>query len=168
MAFENLRAIPWVFSWTQIRYNLPGWFGIGSGLNALDKTELQKLETWYRKWPFFTMIINNTQLEMARCHAETSAKYCAFSTLNMESEINKEFESARKALLAITGNKEILEHNPVLQNSIGFRNVYTLILNFIQVELMNRWKETDKTDEELRELLFHSVNGVAAAMQSTG
>lgn len=168
MAFENLRAIPWVFSWTQVRFNLPGWYGIGTGLSTLDKQDFEKLKRWYKKWPFLTMLINNAQLEMARCHPATSDQYSRFSALDLNNKIDQEFAQSTKALLQITGNTEILEHNPVLQNSIGFRNIYTLIINLIQVELMKRWKSSNKQDEELRESLFHSVNGVAAAMQSTG
>lgn len=168
-AFENLRAIPWVFSWIQTRNNVPGWFGVGSGLKALrEKQSPEKLAELYHTWPFLYMILNNAQLEMARKHEPTSGLYNTLSDIDFESIIKKEFDITTTEILAITKRDKILDHNPVLQRSIHVRNVYTYVINLLQLELLKRWRHSEQQDERLRYALFLSINGVASAMQSTG
>jgi phosphoenolpyruvate carboxylase len=172
MKFDNLRAIPWVFAWTQVRYNTPGWFGIGEGLEAATKKNdntLEVLKKWHKEWTFFRTVLNNSQREMARTHLPTSDLY------NVEpSKFHKlligNFEKAEDWVTSITGYDHILDHNKVIQNSILFRNPFTYPLNIIQAELLKRWKKADEKEqkEDLTEVLFLNINGIAAAMQSTG
>jgi len=174
LQFDSLRAIPWVFGWTQVRYNVPGWFGLGTVIDDLlndDPNRLDTLKDWYKNWSFFNTIIDNAQRELARTHQLTSQLYADRSEVKKLHEIIRtDFEKTKEIILKITGQKEILDSRKVIQNSIKFRNVFTYPLNVIQVELLNRWEKTENEEEhqQLRQALFLSINGVAAAMQSTG
>lgn len=173
LQFSNLRAIPWVFGWTQVRYNVPGWFGLGTALEPILKENPQVLDLlikWYREWSFFGTIVDNAQREMARTHSLTSELYVSRADKRLHKLIMDDFESSKQIILDITGQNEILDSRKVIQNSIRFRNVFTYPLNLIQVELLNRWADSDgeELQKELRHALFLSINGVAAAMQSTG
>lgn len=168
--FENLRAIPWVFAWTQVRYNVPGWYGIGKVLKELvgeNGETVEKLREWYDDWIFFKTILDNAQREMARTHLQTAEVYDISEKDKFDEQITNDFNKARDAILKITGQSEILENSPVILKSIRFRNPFTYPLNMMQVELLKRWRK-NKGNEELRDALFLSINGIAAAMQSTG
>lgn len=174
LQFSNLRAIPWVFGWTQVRYNVPGWFGLGSALEEMvveNPNLMEKMKEWYEEWSFFGSIVDNAQRELARTHVMTTELYTRRGTDNkMHKKIMDDFVKTRKLILEITQQEEILDMRKVIQNSIAFRNVFTYPLNVMQVELLNRWSNAEE-EEELRELklaLFLSINGVSAAMQSTG
>lgn len=170
--FDSLRAIPWVFAWTQTRFNVPGWYGVGSGLDSViraDKKNLAALQKLYKEWSFFTAVINNAQREMARANLVVSDIYARRSGNDFHKRIHTEFDRTRKAILQVTGQDEILSNNPVIQKSIRLRNPYTDVLNLLQYEMMERWSDPDyKEKDKLRNLLFSSINGIAAAMQSTG
>jgi phosphoenolpyruvate carboxylase len=170
--FDSLRAIPWVFSWTQLRYNVPGWFGVGAGLARLmqdNPAAAASLKQFYRDWSFFTAVINNAQREMARANLELSGLYSEMDSQGFHKIITVEFERARKAILEITGDDELLGVNPVIRKSIRLRNPYTDVLNLLQMELMRRWNtQKDEDRKQLRFLIFSGINGIAAAMQSTG
>lgn len=170
--FENLRAIPWVFAWTQMRFNVPGWYGMGTSLNTLlDESDemLSTFSRWYREWEFFGTLIDNAQQEMARARLAIAKCYDELADDGFYEKIATEFERARSAILRITGQREILDNNPVIQRSIEQRNGPTDLLNLLQIELLKRHRASDETDrEQLRPVLFSSINGIAAAMQSTG
>jgi phosphoenolpyruvate carboxylase len=171
--FEGLRAIPWVFAWTQTRYNVPGWYGLGTALQEVleeDSENLPKLRQLYEDWSFFRAIINNAQREMARARPDIAHYYAEMADLGWHDEIIGEFEEARQAILNITEQEQLMDHSPVIQKSINLRNPYTDVLNLLQIELMQRWHETDEDEEAepISQALFLSINGVAAAMQSTG
>ncbi len=170
--FENLRAIPWVFSWTQTRYNLPGWYGIGTALaeaGALKKEHRNLLRQMYSTWPFFSSVIDNVQLEMVRTRLPIAAHYETLSEHAFHSTIAQEYGLAEKGILSITGQSALLAERPTTRSSIQLRNAYADVLNLIQVELLKRWKNaSDVESEALRHALFLTINGIAAAMQSTG
>jgi phosphoenolpyruvate carboxylase len=172
--FQGLRAIPWVFAWTQIRAIVPGWYGVGAGLfgGGGEALSLSRLQNLYRSWPFFQAVVDNAQREMARARLEIAAHY---ATLAGEREgffrrVVSDFLDARTAILAITGQDALLDNSPVIRKSIALRNPYTDVLNLVQVELLRRYRseQEESERERLRELLFLSINGVAAGMQSTG
>jgi phosphoenolpyruvate carboxylase len=174
-AFDDLRAIPWVFAWTQTRYTVPGWFGVGRGLSqVLAAGHGDTLRRLYREWPFFRTVLDNAQREMARARLEVSAHYAELAEPDTAGHchdiIAADFASARAAILEISGQQELLENSPVIRRSIELRNPYTDVLNLLQVELLRRYRSADDDDERdrLRRLLFLSINGIAAAMQSTG
>ncbi len=173
MNLDTLRAIPWVFAWTQVRYNVPGWYGVGSGIEAMltEPGAEEVIKRWYNEWTFFNTVLFYSQSEMARTHLATSALYnSSKEDQRFHAGITQNYELAVAGIKKITGMAGILDHNKVIQNSILFRNPFTYPLNFIQAELLNRWKSAKAKEdkEELSELLFLNINGIAAAMQSTG
>ncbi|CAM3372975.1 phosphoenolpyruvate carboxylase [Rhodothermus bifroesti] len=173
--FENLRAIPWVFAWTQVRYLIPGWFGIGQALHELLSASppvAETLRTWYRSWPFFRTVLQNAQREMVRARLEIAAYYDRLlgdGPTPFHHQIEEDFQRARQAILRLTDQEELLDHDPIIRKSVMLRNPYTDVLNLLQVELMLRYRQAPESDREpLRRALFLSINGLAAAMQSTG
>lgn len=173
LQFENLRAIPWVFGWTQVRYNVPGWYGLGTAMEPVMEDHpgaLELMQKWYREWSFFGTIVDNAQREMARTHILTTELYSSHTENRIHDTIMEDFRKSKKIILDITGQKEILDSRKVIQNSIAFRNVFTYPLNVIQAELLDRWESSsdEEYQKELKQALFLSINGVAAAMQSTG
>ena len=177
VGFEDLRAIPWGFAWIQTRYTLPGWYGVGRGLGEVldeDGEAIETLGRLYREWPYFRAVVDNAQREMARARLEIAEHYAELAEEagcpNLHATLVEDFGRARKAILAITGQEELLDNSPVIQKSIRLRNPYTDVLNLLQIELMRRFRaaEDDGERAELREAVFLSINGVAAAMQSTG
>lgn len=172
MTFDTLRAIPWVFAWTQVRYNTPGWYGFAEGMDAAkqkNENTLEVLQKWHKEWTFFHTVLNNSQREMARTHLPTAELYNSGAS-QFHDKLTDRYGEAEKWITAITGYDHILDHNKVIQNSILFRNPFTYPMNFIQAELLKRWKKADDEDqkEQLTEVLFLNINGIAAAMQSTG
>jgi phosphoenolpyruvate carboxylase len=170
--FENLRAIPWVFAWTQMRLNVPGWYGIGTALSeAIDESEetVNVLRRWYGEWEYFRSLIDNAQQEMARARLAIARCYDGEVESPQFERVEREYVLARNAILRITGQRELLDNNPVIQRSIEQRNGATDVLNLLQVELLRRFRVAGEADQpELRAVLFASINGIAAAMQSTG
>ncbi|MCH7574914.1 MAG: phosphoenolpyruvate carboxylase [Candidatus Marinimicrobia bacterium] len=171
--FDDLRAIPWVFAWTQTRYNITGWYGLGSALDKVLQQEPRQIDTLrdlYAGWPFFKSLINNAQLELARSRLETAILYGNSQPgSRIHQLIRDEFDLTCAILLKITGQDNLLDPHPVIQNLIAMRNPVTDILNIIQVELLERWRANGgQHKEELRQALLLSINGIAAAMQSTG
>ncbi|MFO8099985.1 MAG: phosphoenolpyruvate carboxylase [Salinibacter sp.] len=173
--FEGLRAIPWVFAWTQPRYIVPGWYGTGQGLTRLlDETPeaLDRLRTLYQQWPFFQEALDSAQREMARARLPIAAQYNALGDPehDFHDTIVTDYKQATDAILKITEQDTLFENSPVLKRSIELRNPYTDVLNLLQIELMRRYRASeDRADRDaLGEALLLSLNGIAAAMQSTG
>ncbi len=170
--FENLRAIPWVFSWTQMRYNAPGWFGIGAAFEEFvmrDPTMIESCRAAYRAPGHFRAFIDNAQQEMARARLAVGKWYMADDAAPFHARLAEEFARAERAVLAITGQSALLDNNPVIQQSIRERNPDTDAINALQVELLRRWRSAKDDDKPaLRALILLSVNALAAAMQSTG
>ena len=180
---EDLRAIPWVFSWTQTRYNVPGWFGSGGPLAraAADPHTLELLQRLYRDWPFLRALIQNAALELARTRLEIAAAYAQLAERDVafHDEIAADFRRTRTAVLRIARQNELLDDTPVIRRSIGLRNPYTDVINLVQLELLRRQHRDAAAarqappgagagSAELAELLFLSINGIAAATQTTG
>ena len=179
LAFEDLRAIPWSFAWIQVRYLVPGWFGTGAGLGsavATDPGAADTLVSLYRSSLFFRTVVENARREMARARPEIARLYDRLAgedgATAFHRRILEDFERGREALLRITGGERLLDSDPVIQRSIELRNPYTDVLNLIQIELLRRERKGEATDEDaaadLGQALLLSINGIAAAMQSTG
>ncbi len=170
--FDNLRAIPWVFAWTQMRFNVPGWYGIGTALGEFiddSNDSLGILTRWYKEWEFFRLLIDNAQQEMARARLAIAKCYDDLAQASQFERISTEYDKTRSAILRITGQREILDNNPVIQRSIEQRNGPTDVLNLLQLELLRRFRGADQAERHtLRPVIFVSINGIAAAMQSTG
>jgi phosphoenolpyruvate carboxylase len=169
--FEGLRAIPWVFAWTQTRYNVPGWYGTGVALGTLAKNpdSLKTLQQMYQNWPFFRTVVDNVQLEMARTHLIISAYYDHSEDKVFYRQIQQDYEQARQVICAITGQSDILDNAMKIKKSIELRNPYTDVLNLMQISLQQRLKTAPVAQKEvLLNAMLLSINGIAAAMQSTG
>jgi phosphoenolpyruvate carboxylase len=176
VAFDTLRAIPWVFAWTQVRYIVPGWYGTGAGLAGLlddDAGAGEELARLYGEWPFFRALVDNAQREMARARLSVAEAYDRLASeddrAGFHDRIVADFRRGRDAILRITGQQDLIANDPVIQRSIELRNPYTDVLNLVQIELLRRFRsESSERREMLRQALFYSINGIAAAMQSTG
>lgn len=173
--FEGLRAIPWVFAWTQTRFIVPGWYGIGAALQqvlaAPDKAA--HLQQCYAAWPFFRAVLHNAEREIARARLPIAHHYATLAPdaqPGFADRITEDYTAATQALLHLTDQDQLLDRTAVIQKSIRLRNPYTDVLNLLQIELLRRIRSTDAEDQQatLRQTLFLSINGIAAAMQSTG
>lgn len=172
--FDDLRAIPWVFAWTQTRYIVPGWYGAGEGFQKLLEDHGSDLKRMYKKWTFFQAVLNSAQREMARTRLDVASEYLNLSSdpkagERMNRKIVKDFKKAEAAILEITGYDSLYGHIPVFKKSVKLRNPYSDVLNLLQVELIRRSRNDLESDKErLVHAVLLSVNGIAAAMQSTG
>jgi phosphoenolpyruvate carboxylase len=175
----DLRAIPWVFSWMQSRFNFPGWYGLGSGLNALlaqGPAGEKLLREMHQRWPFFQTMVDNAQLTM--CKADMSIARVYASLVENDgirdralARITEEFKLTEKSMLAVTGQSQLLENEPVLARSIKLRNPYVDPLNYLQVEMIRRRraKRVKKADRDgIRAVLELTVNGIAGGLKNTG
>lgn len=167
---ETLRAIPWVFSWTQNRAILPGWYGVGAALEAMRKREggASMLERMYRQWPFFQTVIDNIEMVLAKSDLEIAARYARLAprdTLPVWRAIRDEHARTRTQVMAITGSRRLLDGNKPLQRSIALRNPYVDPMSFLQVELMQRKRAGAPNCE--RPLLL-TLGGIAAGLRNTG
>lgn len=174
--FEDLRAIPWVFAWTQSRYMLPAWYAAGTGLQAFieeDASHLEALQTMYKEWPFFKVTINNLQMALMKADMKTAEEYLELvedseTAKRIYEDIADEYERTKMALLDISGNEELLSHTPNIQGSVHLRNPYVDPLNFLQVDLIQKLRETDNPSEDLVTEVLLTINGVAAGLVNTG
>jgi len=182
---EDLRAIPWVFSWMQSRHTLPGWYGVGTALTAYadqSPAHLERLQTMYKQWPFFATTIDNAQMSLAKADMEIAARYAALVTdetirQRIYGAVAAEYEKSVAIICRITGLNSLLDNQPVLQKSIRLRNPYVDPLSYLQVELLKRLRAlpSDDTSEEtkiarrdLRAAVLLSINRIAAGMKNTG
>ncbi len=162
-----LRAIPWVFSWTQTRCIVPAWLGAGSGLDARP---LQELRALYAGWPFFRALVESLEMSLAKTSMEIAERYLELvpdQTLatRVFGRLREEHHRTREAVLGIVATRELLDRHPVLQQSVRLRNPYVDPMNAIQVELLKRHRAGDAG--ALRPLL-RSIAGIAAALRNTG
>ncbi|MGO4889767.1 phosphoenolpyruvate carboxylase [Anaerobacillus sp. MEB173] len=174
--FENLRAIPWVFAWTQCRQLIPAWYAAGSGLKAFasksDKN-IKLLQSMYQEWPFFRSTINNLQMALMKADLTTAKEYAKLVEDQAIGEriyqnIVDEYNKTKEILLAISDNKELLDHTPNIKESVHLRNPYIDPLNFLQVELIKKMRESEENKEDLLIEVLLTINGIAAGLRNTG
>ncbi|HEX4064627.1 MAG TPA: phosphoenolpyruvate carboxylase [Acidobacteriaceae bacterium] len=174
MSFANLRAIPWVFGWTQSRLLVPAWFGVGTALADYAKKPggSQLLRAMIGEFPLFTDIVRNVEMALAKADLGIASLY---ASLVPDAEMREgifgmlqaEFERTRDAVLAVTGQKELLDSNPVLARSIWLRNPYVDPMSLIQVDLLRRKRAGEDTDVVNR-ALAGTISGIAAGLRNTG
>jgi phosphoenolpyruvate carboxylase len=166
---EDLRAIPWVFSWTQSRCILPGWYSLAQGVEAyLDEGgDLATLREMYEEWPFFHSMLDNAATSLARTDLEIAAEYANLADEDLRNEyfprLQAEYEDAVSLMLDITGRDGLLKRE-WLEESLSRRNPYVDPLNLLQTHLLS---QTHRTEEEERTLRL-TVKGIAAGMKNTG
>ncbi|MDQ3248196.1 MAG: phosphoenolpyruvate carboxylase, partial [Chloroflexota bacterium] len=196
-AISDLRAIPWVFAWTQSRVNLTSWYGVGTALerwmadsketegqgegekrgegeHTLDAGRLAQLQAMYQTWPFFRTVLDNVQAGLSKSDMMIASLYASLTTPETRAEIFDdlldEYERTKRLVLQITGYAELLENETWLQRSIKLRNPYVDPLNYIQVALLRHLRSAGSAtpDSRLQAAVLLSVNGVAAGLQNTG
>jgi len=171
----DLRAIPWVFGWMQSRHVLPGWFGVGYALEhfvGADKERERLLQTMTERFAFFSDLIGNVEIGMAKADLTIARRYAALVSDEGVRErvfgmIVEEFERTRRMILRLTKQKELLAGNPVLARSIRLRNPYVDPLSLIQFALLRR-KQAGEESEDLNYALAATINGIAAGLRNTG
>ena len=171
---EDLRAIPWVFSWTQCRLMLPGWFGVGTAVETwvAEKNSLENLKEMYREWPFFRSVLSNMDMVLAKSDLAIASRYAelvadAKLRERIFRRLSEEWQRTRKWLAAITGSEELLADNPTLARSIRARFPYLDPLNHVQVELLRRYRSGDRDPRLLRGIHL-TINGLAAGLRNSG
>jgi len=169
-AIEDLRAIPWVFSWAQARIMLPGWYGVGEAFESFPDRAL--LRAMVEGWPFFQAGLSNLEMVLAKSDMEVAAAYANLvhhpaTRKRIFGAIRDGWKSAHDGLLEVVGQSELLERNPVLARSIRLRLPYIEPLNHLQVELLRRHRTGD-ADDRVREGIHLTINGIAAGLRNTG
>ena len=173
---EDLRAIPWVFSWSLSRMMLPGWYGFGAAVEALAARKgdggLELLREMYRDWPFFRTLLSNMDMLLAKSDISIASRYAELVTdgelrERIFSRIQDEWHRTVRWLLAITGQGELLEANPALSRSLRNRSPYIDPLNHLQVELLRRYR-SGETQERIRRAILLTINGIAAGLRNSG
>jgi phosphoenolpyruvate carboxylase len=180
-SIDDLRAIPWVFGWTQSRHLLPGWLAVGTALeNFLERdrsVQLELLREMYREWPFFHSTISNIEMTLAKADFQIARQYAARTPdrslgRRIFKLLEDEYQRACRVVLQITGEKHLLDNSPVLQRSIAVRNPYVDPMSYLQVELLARKRTQSKGKAKEQEKLLYAIlltmNGIAAGMRNTG
>jgi phosphoenolpyruvate carboxylase len=169
---EQLRAIPWVFAWSQSRHGLPGWFGLGSGLEqACLRVGEQRVAEMARDWPFFLLLLEDVEMVLAKADIGIAAQYSALAGplhARYWPLIEVEWRRTVEYILKLKGASELLGYDRRLQRTIRLRNPYVDPISVLQVDLLTRWRRTERKDDELFEALVATVNGIARGLQNTG
>ncbi|MHB8719596.1 MAG: phosphoenolpyruvate carboxylase [Candidatus Dormibacteria bacterium] len=166
---ESLRAIPWVFAWSQVRLNLPGWYGIGSGLRAAP---LDELRAAYREWPLLNVVVDNAAMSLAKADRQMAAAYLELGRRpDLAGRILAEYDTAVTQVLAVTEQTHLLERQPELSWALELRAPYLDALSLLQLRALRTLRHGQPQESErelLQRLLLLTVNGLAAGLQNTG
>ena len=170
---DAMRAVPWIFAWSQSRHMLPGWFGAGHGLKTLtDQLGSGILEDMYRSWPYFQGLVDDVEMRLARADMGIAEHYEELAGQDGQAYsgvIRREFDLTLEHVLHLKGCARLLDSEPTLQRSIWLRNPYVDPIHLTQIELLRRWREADcPLDGTLMPALLASVNGIAQGLQGTG
>jgi phosphoenolpyruvate carboxylase len=169
-SLEDLRAIPWVFSWTQARINLTGWFGLGSALDAVG--DEARLVEAYNEWPLFHTMIDNVAMSLAKSDERIARLYLGLGNRDDLAElVLDEMKLTRDWVVRIAGGGSLLANRPVLQRAVKMRSPYVDALSLLQLRALRGLREAPEgveADPDLQRLLLLSVSGVAAGLQNTG
>jgi phosphoenolpyruvate carboxylase len=180
---DDLRAIPWVFAWAQTRVNLPGWFGLGSGLAAAGGAAGQEggkggkgwegglttVQEAYRSWPLLAVLLDNAEMSLAKTDRRIAERYLALGgRADLTSAVLDEYDLTRELVLAVTGHDRLLANRPVLSRAVALRDPYVDALSLLQLRALTALRNGAGERDRLERLLLLTVNGVAAGLQNTG
>jgi phosphoenolpyruvate carboxylase len=174
---EDLRAIPWVFGWTQSRHLLPGWLAVGTALEEFVRerpsAHTRILREMYSDWPFFRSTISNIEMTLAKSDFEIARQYSGLVPNKVAGKriyrlLREEYERACRSVLLVTRERRLLERAPVLQRSIAVRNPYVDPMSYLQVELLGRKRGHARDEGRLLDAVLLTINGIAAGMRNTG
>lgn len=169
----DLRAIPWVFAWTQTRLNLPGWYGLGSGLAAAGG--LDELRRAYAEWPLLAVLLDNAEMSLAKTDRHIAARYLALGDRpDLTEKVLAEYDRTAQLVLAVTGHTRLLENRRVLSRAVELRDPYVDALSHLQLRALQALRTegeggvSEEDRQRLEDVLLLTVNGVAAGLQNTG
>ena len=179
---DTIRAVPWSFAWSQSRHMLPGWFGAGTGIQAvIDQFGADRIHEMHRDWPFFGGLVDDIEMQLARADMDIAWHYERLYPGDVDRYsrlIREEYDQTRRAVLLLKGCSRLLDSEPVLQRSIWLRNPYVDPIHLMQIQLLRRWRELGsplekgrRPDDPARELfgaLVASVNGISQGIQGAG
>jgi phosphoenolpyruvate carboxylase len=169
---DDLRAIPWVFGWTQTRMVVPGWYGLGSGLQAAREAGFGQVLDEMKEWPFFTNLLGNVEMTLAKTDLRIAGFYVA-ELVDPElhpifDDIVAEHARTLREVLRLSGSTTLLARHPVLRNTLSVRSAYLEPLHHLQVELLAQRRKTEEPDPDLHRALLLTINGIAAGLRNTG
>jgi len=171
-SLDELRAIPWVFSWAQTRVNLPGWFGLGSGLAAAagGPGGLEAVQDAYRAWPLLSVLLDNAEMSLAKTDREIARRYLDLGgRADLSAAVLAEYDLTRRLVLEVTGHDRLLANRPVLSRAVALRDPYVDALSHLQLRALAALRAGEPEERgRLERLLLLTVNGVAAGLQNTG
>ncbi|MCS1352088.1 phosphoenolpyruvate carboxylase [Mechercharimyces sp. CAU 1602] len=178
-AFSDLRAIPWVFAWTQSRFLFPAWYAAGTALQRYverGENKAEQLSVMYKEWPFFRSLVDNLQMALAKADLSIAKEYASLAEhlprgKEIYQQLEEEYYLTKEVVLAITKQNQLLDHTPVIRESIRLRNPYVDPLSFIQVNLLRDLRQLridGVEDEERLEQVLLTINGIAAGLRNTG
>lgn len=174
---SDLRAIPWVFSWTQNRQTISGWFGFGSAIHLMlksSKITISELRNMYRNWNFFKVLVDNIEMVLFKTDMTIGSEYASLydGTADFFSVIKNEYDTTVESVLNITEEAALLENNPELQRTLRLRNPYIDPISFIQLRFIREYRKQNSEDgvidKDITALLRSTVNGIAAGIRNTG
>ncbi|HJQ65619.1 MAG TPA: phosphoenolpyruvate carboxylase [Gemmatimonadales bacterium] len=168
---QQLRAIPWVFAWTQSRHVLPGWYGLGTAVERVVRTRGEAAVRDMLEWPFFRALVDDVEMVLATADMGIAARYARLAG-SLEPvffpAMRSEFDRTVAWILRLKGTTALLDEDPALQRSIRLRNPYVDPMSLLQVELLTRWRAVERTDDDLFGALLATVRGIAQGLQNTG
>jgi phosphoenolpyruvate carboxylase len=166
----DLRAIPWVFAWTQSRLTLTGWYGVGEGLQAaIDAHGINAVRVAAREWPVLRALLGDVEMVMAKSDLGIAERYAALADdASLFKEFKQRFETTRSLLLHVREEDELLQREPWLARAIRLRNPYIDPMSLTQIKLLQQWREGGRKDQALESALFTTVKGIARGLMNTG
>jgi phosphoenolpyruvate carboxylase len=169
---RDLRAIPWVFAWTQVRAILPGWYGVGTGLEAAVRRHGEApLKEMFDNWMFMRAMLEDLEMVLAKCDMNVARRYAELADEPLRRYhdiIHAEFERTVELVLRLKGARELLETDATLSRTIRLRSPYVDPMSLLQIDLLSRWRERGREDDALFRALLLSINGIAHGLQNTG